>query len=383
MARRKRKDSSEGGLDSLMDAMTNVVGILVFVLILTQLGVGDAVEQMRQRTLALTPVSAEEYEAMKLRAAELDKLLAEALAAQSDIVLPEDTQSLLSLEDLEKKLKEIRGQLDDISLSDKKIAELKAEHERLLKEYAVLAAKVKGNKGRRDNLKLKLDQLADVETPADINIRMPTPRAAPAKKDGSPAEAHIFLVKWGKIYPVDRQVFVAYRDAFDQLPRAQRDSKNSGQVTRASAQKFLDVFNRKAESKGRNRNITYLVALGNSRIRMQMYPRANPQKGRSLKALKTKGRDRTIEKWFRAIKNQGDFVHLHVHTPDLADYVLLREMTEKLAVPTGWSFTRFDDERSFSDLSTRINHLLRLGWVNHEPTGRGGPHRPVGPGDID
>ena len=36
------------GLDSLLDTMTNVVGILVMVLIATQLGVKDAVDRIAQ-----------------------------------------------------------------------------------------------------------------------------------------------------------------------------------------------------------------------------------------------------------------------------------------------------------------------------------------------
>jgi hypothetical protein len=44
--RRRSSDESEGGLDSLLDTMTNVVGILVIVLVVTQLGVGDAVRRI-------------------------------------------------------------------------------------------------------------------------------------------------------------------------------------------------------------------------------------------------------------------------------------------------------------------------------------------------
>ena len=47
MIRRPRNDDDDGGgLDSLLDTMTNVVGILVMVLIATQLGVKDAVTRI-------------------------------------------------------------------------------------------------------------------------------------------------------------------------------------------------------------------------------------------------------------------------------------------------------------------------------------------------
>ena len=54
--------------------MTNVVGILVIVLIVTQLGVSDAVKRISAK---LPDVSKQEYELAKQEAAELQRLLAE------------------------------------------------------------------------------------------------------------------------------------------------------------------------------------------------------------------------------------------------------------------------------------------------------------------
>ncbi|MCG8587354.1 MAG: hypothetical protein MI757_21825 [Pirellulales bacterium] len=45
---KRRKQSEIGSLDSLLDTMTNVVGILVIVLVVTQLGVRDAVSRISQ-----------------------------------------------------------------------------------------------------------------------------------------------------------------------------------------------------------------------------------------------------------------------------------------------------------------------------------------------
>jgi len=41
-----KRDDDDGGLDSLLDTMTNVVGILVLVLIMTQLGVSEAIDEI-------------------------------------------------------------------------------------------------------------------------------------------------------------------------------------------------------------------------------------------------------------------------------------------------------------------------------------------------
>ena len=54
--RKKRIEEEDVSLDSLLDTMTNVVAILVILLIVTQLGVSDAVK----RIAAANPVNLED-----------------------------------------------------------------------------------------------------------------------------------------------------------------------------------------------------------------------------------------------------------------------------------------------------------------------------------
>ncbi len=63
----KRYDDEDGGLDSLLDTMTNVVGILVLVLIVTQLGVSDALTEIT----ANSNVTQEDLDAAKQQLASL------------------------------------------------------------------------------------------------------------------------------------------------------------------------------------------------------------------------------------------------------------------------------------------------------------------------
>ena len=384
MVRRRRENSTDGGLDSLMDAMTNVVGILVFVLIMTQLGVGDALGRIRERAQELPPVSAEEYEKMKQQADLLEKLIADARDAQSRIVLPDDLPQSISLEDLQKQMEEIRGKLDDISISDEKIAEYSAERDRLLKELAALQEKVAGNKGRRDDLKLEMDQLADVETPADINIRMPTPRPAPTKADGKPARPHVIMIKGGRAYLVDNDMLDAYKKIFEQLPVPEKTPTSSGHPTYKTAEKMLEAVNRKAKSRGRGKSIEYAVRIDGARKNMFLAPKLNPKKGRSLDTLRETGRDRTIQKWLTSIHGAQDYVHFHVYTPEMENYVMLREYADKLGVSAGWSFSPFEDHRFVRD-KTSIYYLFRLGILNFDPSQRrgGGDGRKTGPSQID
>ena len=62
MSRRARAEE-ERSMDSLMDAMTNVVGILLLILIISSLSISDAVRQIVEN---LPEVSEEQLAAMKV-----------------------------------------------------------------------------------------------------------------------------------------------------------------------------------------------------------------------------------------------------------------------------------------------------------------------------
>ena len=47
MARRRKNSGAMGSLDSLLDTMTNVVGVLIVVLIVTQVNVSSAAKRIR------------------------------------------------------------------------------------------------------------------------------------------------------------------------------------------------------------------------------------------------------------------------------------------------------------------------------------------------
>ena len=67
--RRKPDDDDAGAMDSLLDTMTNVVGILVIVLVVTQLGVGDAVQRISE-SIKVDPEQLKENQA---KIADLDQ----------------------------------------------------------------------------------------------------------------------------------------------------------------------------------------------------------------------------------------------------------------------------------------------------------------------
>ena len=85
MARRRRQTSATGAnMDSLLDALTNVVGILVIVLVAVQLSSQEAARRMEEMIAQIDP---EEQERMKQAAVDSEAKLKEmklALKSESE-----------------------------------------------------------------------------------------------------------------------------------------------------------------------------------------------------------------------------------------------------------------------------------------------------------
>lgn len=191
----KRKKSSSGGasLDSLLDTMTNVVGILVILLTVTQLGVGEAVERIKGA------VTEEDMERSQEQVEELDSLLElekdqlktiKELTEKKDNVNIEEQQALA--EKLKKeleKLKEIRVDIEklkkEIAARDKQVQELEKSIVSKEKELA--------------DIKARLAKTPDPgPTPNAKIVNLPNPRDAP--KGAKPID---YICRHGRILRVE------------------------------------------------------------------------------------------------------------------------------------------------------------------------------------
>ena len=111
MARRRRRDR-EGNYDSVLDTMTNVVGILVIVVAVTQMSVGDAVRTSVRDREALPEVSPETLEAMRARAGELETTLARLRAdwGKLEATLPDRR---IELARADERIRELRAKVEE------------------------------------------------------------------------------------------------------------------------------------------------------------------------------------------------------------------------------------------------------------------------------
>ena len=189
MARRAR-DDGERSMDSLLDALTNVVGVLLLILIISSLGLSQAVKVIVDN---LPQVTKEELQELKVRAMDTRENLKKLEQAAADTKKKPDKtpeQLILEIEEIEKNNKDLAKDNSDLEKIQKLIEE--AEALKKIKEIEVTTTASELAK-----MKAILDLTPERERVTPKVVKMPNPRAAAA---GS--KAHYIICKFGKVYYV-------------------------------------------------------------------------------------------------------------------------------------------------------------------------------------
>ena len=175
MARRK-KSGSTGSLDSLLDTMTNVVGILVILLAVTQLGVGEAVQRISE---SLPDVSEAELALIEREAAELETQMSGLLKRQEELP-PASQEDTVSLSEQRKMISRMKQDLADVSKAAVDVKQLRVDVEDRKKKVTDLEKKIKEADTQIATLKAKLDTTPELgpAPPAKV-VNLPNPRSAP------------------------------------------------------------------------------------------------------------------------------------------------------------------------------------------------------------
>lgn len=195
-------------MDSLMDALTNVVGILLLILIISSLGISAAVKKVVEN---LPEVSKEELEAIKVSRDKTLKNLQELEQTHSNTLanLPTKDQAaqlVAELEDFEKNNEELADKTSDIAEWQNKVEKeeaAKAEND----------AKVQAADARNRELAAMLAQTPEAEVAKAKEVLMPNPRVA------DPESSALYLVcKFGRLYYIGNPYEHAFkiRDVIEQ-----------------------------------------------------------------------------------------------------------------------------------------------------------------------
>ncbi len=316
MARRK-KGNAGGSLDSLLDTMTNVVGILVIVLVVTQLGVGDAVNRIGNN-IEINPQTAVDAERAAKQRSDLEGELAQLKgngSGSSSIDLPtqiaaENTrrQNILNRREQQQaqRLKEAE-KLEDEQI--KRIAELEKQERDLQNQLASL-------KNRLQNTKPP-----EVLPPRIVNL--PNPRkATPGAKPIN------FICRDGVIMPVNIEAAQdranKWTSAYITKNRLDRDKKKG-----IDCDKLFRAFNRQTF-----RSHSFALHLEQRNDYAYVVFRRRGTAGETVQEIKDADSD--FQQAIGKLNQNQHYLRFLVWTDSYETYLTARRIANKYRLPAGW-----------------------------------------------
>lgn len=210
MARRRSKTSATGGnMDSLLDALTNVVGILVIVLVAVQISSQEAARRMEEMIEKVDPEEQKKIEQQAQEAKAKIEQVTQAIAQEKkqEKIDPEKLLKALrdDIEAAEKKAKADRLAAETAEKAAEK-AKLEAEklRQRLMAQLAKLEEEAKEYTVSRDDLIAQLKKTKIPVPPPPKEVRPPTPMPPPIDmQNGKPLlERREVFVKNGRVIPI-------------------------------------------------------------------------------------------------------------------------------------------------------------------------------------
>lgn len=246
MKPRPTDGDDDGGLDSLLDTMTNVVGILVLVLIVTQLGVTEKVSELT----ANSEITEDDVTLAKLDLDEKlaeQKLLADELKSATAIDVNAEKERLARLKEMlatrKKLLADQQKQANEFSMtieSDrKKAASAKKEIADNKQQRETLSKSISEKLARKAELDALLEKTPRQPAAAPKVVSIPNPRPAP--EGAKPVE---FVCAFNKLYPLELDVL--RKDAENKVKSviARRTVKKDPQhgVDPADFKKYYEKF---------------------------------------------------------------------------------------------------------------------------------------------
>lgn len=327
MARRKSSEASGVNLDSLMDTLTNVVGILIIILILVQINVSQALKKIVSE---LPEVSVEELQKIKEQSQaqkvdheklkqEMEKLMAEAEKNRKELekVTPE-------LAHLETTAKQNPVPTLDLDTLRKQLEEKKKELEKRKASASALLAE-------QQRLKGLLDSTPVVAPPPGKVVRIPNSRPIPEK-----AKIERYLITAGQLYYLDmdaakKMVLSEFQATRDRLEKERTKAADGSRKVIYDQEKVAKHF---AQRRLAYRNLDIKVPANkvSNRVAVQLVPR--PGQGEHINAAAQL--TSRFQNDLRRFKTGNTVVWFHVARDGFDTYLRARDICDAIGVPAGW-----------------------------------------------
>ena len=318
--KRKKGGSIGLNLDSLLDTLTNVVGFLVILLALMQLGVGETVKKIQAALAELieaaTPEALakaqDETAATEAKLAELEKQQRESLS-----------QIELDRKSIAKSQKRVKKP-PKVVMSEAELAALRERVEARNKESKELETQLATAVAEVAHAKAQLaDAPAEQAQPSAKIVNLPNPRDPPKG-----AQAAWFLCREGRVVPVDL-------DGLQERAQKVVSSLLRGEPAVGGApnlipcDKLIERFN--------------TTSLGDRYIRLRVvdirdvpHLRLERKKGAGETADQIRRGNSQLPRILRVVGKENRYARFLVWPDSFEAYLAAREVVDEIGLPAGW-----------------------------------------------
>ncbi len=205
MAKRNNGGDSELNLDSLMDAVTNVVGVLMIVFVMMSLNTARTLQKILSD---LPPVTKEQHEEMKKKVDQLPPLAADPkkLEEQKKLAEQELKKAAEQLQSVDTTEMQSRMKFMDLDTFRKKLEEAKKDKDKQKAETEKLLTEV-------ERLKALLDQTPVIKPEPPTYVRLPNPRPFPKE----PNEMRVIVAKQGVLLLNEKEFIKPVIEGLDKI----------------------------------------------------------------------------------------------------------------------------------------------------------------------
>lgn len=364
-------------MDSLLDALTNVVGILLLVLVLTSLQMSKVVNKIISE---LQPVSEQQ-----LQNAELERDTKEEVVNSLKTQIAEQDPDQLEAEN-----KQLAAQIEEMDVAElidtleDEIRALRKKRNDEEDKKKELTTTVSQKDEELAQLKAQLDATPVVDGPKPELITLPDPREAPDR-----SEPRYVICKGGRLYYVGdcyKHLF-AVRDYIDSQfinfvyqgpamgtyyhtfsttkkneagnwePLRDRENRAFGKF-RYDRDRILKHFTDNAATIG-GRHFAYKLVPVGDRFSLRLIPRETG--GWSIAEFNRLNSEFDLA--LKRIQGERDYLYFLVATDSFRVYTAARQRVEAYRIPAGW--TLWDQEEFLPDPSVkRESTTIDLGsWI--------------------
>lgn len=316
MKKRGGGGSVGASMDSLLDTMTNVVGILIIMLIVTQLQVSDAVERIKG---FVEDISEDELAAAETQSAELNQLISKETQEWQTLEIDEDKRKL-SIAEQKRLIDGIKKDLEQLSNSNVDPAQIKKQIEDRKKEVAKLEADINSKDKQLASLKAQLSSTPAGPDPDAKVVNLPNPRPAPKG-----AEAFDMLCFNGRVMPIYESRFLS----LSQRKVAQRRraiATPQGLV----ADKLIEIFETDPVEDAYFR---VKITIINSIPHIDLIPKKDA--GETTDRVLNSGQS-AFRGWIRQLNKAQNYIRFRVCTDSFETYLAARNYAAQQRYLAGW-----------------------------------------------